>query len=63
MASLVLSQNHLSATDIQQVDPDTRIRLQALLEASGDTTSVITAPFSLSAKLNLPAYHVSKCLS
>jgi hypothetical protein len=41
MASLVLSPNHLSGTDIQQVDPDTCVKLQAFLEATGKSSCII----------------------
>lgn len=33
--SFILSSDHIDSTDLQHVDPDTRDRLQALLEAAG----------------------------
>jgi len=39
--SFIMSSDHVNSTDLQHVDPDTRDRLQALLEAAGMFTQML----------------------
>lgn len=40
--SFILSSDHIDSTDLQHVDADTRDRLQALLQAAGKSTQMIS---------------------